>query len=129
VSLDFTMLVDIISDIDLWSIEVEPEVEDWLGQLRPGQFGTAGFHLDRLAEHGAGLRMPHSRPLGGGLFELRFDVERSAWRITYWFAPGRRIVPLTVFRKQRMSERAEIERARAAMTKCAAEEHAAEEDE
>ncbi|MEQ4715221.1 helix-turn-helix domain-containing protein [Nonomuraea sp. B19D2] len=35
----------------------------------------------------------------------------EAVRITYWIAPGRRIILLTVFRKQRMRETAEIERA------------------
>jgi hypothetical protein len=42
--------------------------------------------------------------------------------------PERRIVLLTVFRKQRMNERQEITRARAVMTRCIAEEHTAEED-
>ena len=40
----------------------------------------------------------------------------------------RRIVLLTVFRKQRMNERTEIARARAAMVRCVAEGHTAEED-
>lgn len=104
-------------------------MEQWLDQLRPGEFGAVAFHIDRLAENGARLRMPHSRALGEGLLELRVDLGRSAWRITYWFAPGRRIVLLTVFRKQRMNERAEVERGRRAMARCAAEAHTAEEDE
>jgi len=73
--------------------------------------------------------MPHSRSLGGGLFELRFDLDRVAWRITYWFAPAGRVVLLTVFRKQRMSERVEIDRARQAMERCIEEAHTAEGDE
>ncbi len=36
--------------------------------------------------------------------------------------------PLTVFRKQRMNERHEVERARAATRRCLAEGHTAEED-
>ena len=110
-------------------MELEPEVEEWLDRLPPGDFGAIAFHLDRLAEHGAALRMPYSRSLGEGLFELRFDLGRMAWRITFWFAPARRIVLLTVFRKQRMNERVEIDRARRAMARCIEEAHMAEGDE
>ena len=62
-------------------------------------------HIERLAERGSALRMPASRALGDGLFELRFDLNRVAWRITFYFAGSQRIVLLTVFRKQRMNER------------------------
>ncbi len=41
---------------------------------------------------------------------------------------GRRIVLLTVFHKQRMNERTEINRARATMARCIDEGHTAEED-
>ena len=69
-----------------------------------------------------------ARALGERLYELRFELNRVAWRITYYFAgPGRRIV-LTVFRKQRQNERAEVQRARAVMARCVAEGHTAEED-
>lgn len=58
-----------------------------------------------------------------------FDLRRVAWRITYYFAAGRRIVLLMVFRKQRQNERHEVERARRAMARCIEEAHTAEEDE
>jgi phage-related protein len=63
-----------------------------------------------------------------GLFELRFDLVRTAWRITYDFAANRRIVLLTVFRKQRQNERHEVQRARQAMERCIREGHTAEEN-
>jgi phage-related protein len=107
-------------------LELEPEVEEWVAVLRPASFATVAFHLDRLVELGSALRMPHSRSLGGGLFELRFDLERKAQRITYFFPGEQRIVLLTVFRKQRMNERIEIERARRVMARCAEERHTAE---
>jgi hypothetical protein len=47
-------------------------------------------------------------------------------RVTYWIASGRRIVLLTVFEKTRMREASEVERARRAMARCVAEEHAVE---
>lgn len=118
---------DIISDI-MWSVELEPEVEKWLDELTPTEFAVALAHIDRLAERGNQLRMPASRSLGQGLFELRFDLRRSARRITYFFAADRRIVLLTVFRKQRQNERTEVQRARDAKDRCVAEGHTAEED-
>ena len=112
----------------MWSVELEPEVEAWIDELSVKEFATALAHIERLAERGNELRMPASRSLGDGLFELRFDLDRTARRITYWFAPDRRIVLLTTFRKQRQNERREITRARTAMERCIAERHTAEKD-
>lgn len=54
-------------------------------------------------------------------------MDRCAWRISYFFTKDRRIVLLTVFRKQRQNERNEVQRARWAMTRCISEGHTAEE--
>jgi Phage derived protein Gp49-like (DUF891) len=43
--------------------------------------------------------------------ELRFHLLRQQTRVTYWLAPGRRVVLLTVFRKTRSAETAEVARA------------------
>lgn len=56
--------------------------------------------------------MPHSKALGSGLYELRFDANRVSYRITYVFEPVAKVITLTTFRKQRQNERQEIERAR-----------------
>ena len=48
---------------------------------------VAAVHVELLSEYGHLLRMPHSRPLGNGLFELRLNMGRQAWRITYWYRP------------------------------------------
>ncbi|MBK9180507.1 MAG: type II toxin-antitoxin system RelE/ParE family toxin [Acidimicrobiales bacterium] len=112
----------------MWSVELETEVEQWMSGLSVTDFAAVLPHVERLAERGNLLRMPASRSLGDGLFELRFDLLRVAWRITYFFATDRRIVLLTVFRKQRQSERAEVRRARWAMARCITEGHTAEED-
>lgn len=76
--------------------------------------------VELLAERGGQLRPPLSRSLGGGLFELRFNMGRRAWRITYCFGGGRRIMLLTVFHKQRQTERVQLQRARRALTSVAA---------
>jgi hypothetical protein len=64
--------------------------------------------------------VPYSRHLGGKLRELRFDLGDFAQRITYWLAPGRRVVLLTVFCKTKMREEAEVKRAHAAQALCEA---------
>jgi hypothetical protein len=112
----------------MWSIDLEPEVENWLDSLSVHDFAVTFAHIERLAERGNMLRMPASRSLGDGLLELRFDLGRLSWRVTYWFAPNRRIVLLTIFRKQRQNERSEVQRARWALTQCITEQHTAEEN-
>jgi len=112
--------------MSLWSIELEPEIEEWLNTLPVELFAKAASRIDHLAEQGSSARMPRSRPLGDGLFELRFELARNAQRITFYFPGERRIVLLTTFRKQRQNERAEVARARQAMNRCIAEGHSAE---
>jgi putative component of toxin-antitoxin plasmid stabilization module len=86
----------------------------------------AAVRIDRLVELGASMRMPQSRSLGEGLFELHFDLGQVAQRITFFFPGDRRVVLLTTFRKQRSNERAEVARARLAMRRCIEEGHTAE---
>ena len=75
--------------------------------------------IDRLAQVAQRARMPLSRSLGGGLFELRLSLGSTARRITYRFTSDGRIVLLTTFRKQRDNEWAEVARARQAAQDCA----------
>ncbi len=87
------------------------------------------FHLDLLEERGALLGEPYTRQLAGKLRELRFYCGGERARVTYWIAPGRRIIALTVFTKTRMRETPEIERAAAAMARCQRDGHTAGVDE
>jgi hypothetical protein len=105
------------------TVELEPEVRDWLEGLSTQHFARAAFYVDLLAERGPLLDEPYTRQLDGQLRELRFYIERSATRITYWIAPGRRIILLTVFTKTRMREDRQIDRARRALARCIAEQH------
>lgn len=112
-----------------WGIvELEPEVRDWLEQLPTAQFARAAFYIDLLAEQGPLLGEPYTKQLDGKLRELRFHLGRDPVRVTYWIASGRRIILLTVFRKTRMRENREVERARRAMARCQAEAHAVDEE-
>ncbi|MEU7930811.1 type II toxin-antitoxin system RelE/ParE family toxin [Micromonospora echinofusca] len=105
------------------SVELEPEIRDWLEGLPSADFARAAFYIDLLGSKGVLLGEPHSRQLDGKLRELRFYLERDAVRVTYWIASDRRIILLTVFRKTRMREDREVERARRAFERCVAERH------
>jgi hypothetical protein len=111
------------------SVELEPEVRDWLEELPSTLFARTAFYIDLLAEEGPLLGEPYTKQLDGKLRELRFYLERDAVRVTYWIGTGRRIILLTVFRKTRMREDREIERARRALARCLAEEHTADDEE
>lgn len=112
----------------MWEIELEPEVVAWMEDLSTTEFAIVLAHVERLGERGNMLRMPVSRSLGDGLFELRFDLGRVARRITYYFGIRRTIVLLTSFRKQRSNERHEIGRAQRAKERCIAEGHLEQKD-
>jgi hypothetical protein len=52
---------------------------------------------------------------------LRFHLLAQQTRVTYWLAPGRRVILLTVFRTTRSAETAEVSRALQAQKICEAE--------
>jgi hypothetical protein len=101
-----------------YDVELEPEVRDWLETLRLKDYAKVEAMADILAERAETLSEPYSRHLSGKTRELRFYLDRSAVRISYWLAPGARAVLLTVFRKTRQIERAEVGRAIAAQQAC-----------
>jgi hypothetical protein len=94
----------------LYEVEVEPEVRSWLARLSDRDFGRVDFHVGLLAEHAEDLGEPYTRHLGGKVRELRFHLLRQQTRVTCWLAPDRRVI-LTVFRKTRSAETAEVARA------------------
>jgi hypothetical protein len=120
---------DTVDGMAWGQVELEPEVAGWLESLDDQRWAQALFHLDWLEERGVLLGEPYTRQLSGKLRELRFYCGGERARITYWIAPGRRIIALTVFAKTRMRESAEISRAAQAMTRCRQEGHTADEDE
>lgn len=111
------------------TVELEPEVASWLDGLDDKRWAQALMHLDLLEEYGVHLGEPYTRQLDGKLRELRFHCGRQRMRVSYWIAPHRRIVMLTVFPKTRMREFAEVERARQALKRCQAEGHTADDEE
>lgn len=102
-------------------IELHDEVVQWMDGLDDDDWERTVVAIDRLVALGAAARMPFSRSLGGGLFELRFSLGSTARRITYRYTRDGRIVLLTTFRKQRDHEQREVARAREVAKRCAME--------
>jgi len=100
-------------------LELHDEVVEWLGSLDDAAWHRATIVIDRLVARGSDARMPLSRALGDGLFELRFTLGSTSRRITYRFTRDGRIILLTTFRKQRNNERSQVARARKVAADCA----------
>jgi len=100
-------------------LEAHDEVVEWFDSLNQDEWERVSTIVDRLIGLGSRARMPLSRSLGDGLFELRFTLGPTARRITYRFTKDGRIILLTTFRKQRNNERAEVARARKVAEDCA----------
>lgn len=98
-----------------WEVELSEEVAAWYLKLSGRDRMVADHVIDLVRTYGPHLGMPHSKPLGDGLRELRFACESVARRITYYWDERRRAFALTTFRKQRQSEQREIKRATKAM--------------
>ena len=107
--------------------ELEPEVEQWFLGLSEKHRGTVAFYVDLLACYGPLLGEPYTHQLDGKLRELRFHLDTDSVRVTCWISTGRRIILLTVFRKQLMRETTEIARAGRAMARCVSEQHTTDE--
>lgn len=56
--------------------------------------------IELLGQHGPDLRLPHSRALGAGLFELRPRGRSGVGRAFYGFVVARRIVVVHAFIKK-----------------------------
>jgi len=100
-------------------IEAHDEIVEWFDELRQNEWERVSVVVDRLGSLGSKARMPFSRSLGEGLFEVRFTLGSTARRITYRFTNDDRIIPLTTFRKQRNNKRSEVTRARKIAQDCA----------
>jgi len=82
--------------VDYFHPRVKAEIESWPDDI------LADFAriVELLMEFGPHLRMPHSRAMGGGLFELRPRGREGIGRVFYCFVIGRRVVILHAFVKK-----------------------------
>lgn len=80
-------------------LELHDEIVEWTESLDDDEWDRTIIVIDRLVALGSTARMPLSKSLGEGLFELRFTLGPTARRITYRFTKNGRIVLPTTFRK------------------------------
>lgn len=80
-------------DLQYWSDDTgKKSVENWLDSLTKEELKAVAKKLKLLAACGNTLKMPHSRPLKKGLFELRDKAH--GFRIYYAFERGKLIILL-----------------------------------
>ena len=82
--------------IDYYSEEVRLEIE----ALPVGIRASYARLTNLLEEFGLDLRIPHSRAMGGGLFELRPKGREGIARVFYCMKVGRKIIILHSFIKK-----------------------------
>ena len=75
---------------------VKAEIESW----PDGILADYAWMVELLMEFGPNLRMPHSRSMGSGLFELRPQGKEGVGRALYCFLTGQRVVILHAFIKK-----------------------------
>ena len=97
-----------------WSIEYySTAVERTILRLPPGLLARYVRLTDLMLEFGPALGMPHTRAMGGGLFELRVKGQEGIARVFYGTATAQRIVMLHVFiKKSQKTPQKELEIAR-----------------
>jgi len=95
--------------IEYFHPRVKAEIESW----PVGILADFARIVELLMEFGPNLRMPHSRALGGGLFELRPRGREGIGRVFYCFLTGQRAVILHAFvKKARQTPEQELRIAR-----------------
>ncbi len=95
-----------------YSVALEQEVL----QLPAGFVARFLRYAERMEIYGPDLGMPHTRAMGGGLFELRLKAAEGIARVFYCTLVGRRIVMLHQFiKKSEKTPRKELEIAKRRM--------------
>lgn len=82
--------------INYFNKNVQAEIEN----LPVGIYADYVRLIDLMIAHGANLRLPHSRAMGNGLFELRCKGREGIGRVFYCTVCGNEIVMLHSFVKK-----------------------------
>ena len=82
--------------VDYFNARVRDEVERW----PVGILADYARLVELLIEFGPDLRMPHSKAMGEGLFELRPRGREGIGRAMYCFLVGERIIVVGAFVKK-----------------------------
>ena len=82
--------------IEYFHSRIKAEIEAWPS----GVLADFARIVELLMEFGPNLRMPHSRAIGGGLFELRPRGREGIGRAFYCFVIDQRVLILHAFVKK-----------------------------
>lgn len=82
--------------VEYFNRAVLDEIESW----PVGILADYARLVELLIEFGPGLRMPHSRARGDGLYELRPRGREGIGRAMYCYVSGRRVTVLHAFIKK-----------------------------
>lgn len=82
--------------LDYYSAKVARTIEAWPDGIRASFLRIA----ETMLEYGPDLGLPHTRALGGGLFEVRAKGREGIGRALYCTVVGGRIVILHAFIKK-----------------------------
>lgn len=82
--------------IEYYHPRVQAKIESW----PVGILADYTRKVELLMEFGPDLRMPHSRAMGGGLFELRPRGREGTGRALYCYVKGKRVIILHAFVKK-----------------------------
>ena len=84
-----------------WTIEYyNQKVQSWVCEMPLGIRAAYARLANLLIEFGGELRLPHTRAMGNGLFELRPKGKEGVARVFYCMLIGKRIVMLHGFIKK-----------------------------
>jgi len=84
-----------------WAITYYSEsVQAQILALPDGLLARYLRYADRMEVYGPDLGMPHTRAMGGGLFELRLKATEGIARVLYCTMIGKRIMILHQFTKK-----------------------------
>lgn len=78
----------------------DDRVESEIAKMSPGFVARFVRYAERMEIYGPDLGLPHTKAMGGGLFELRLKGGEGIARIFYCSRFGRRIVMLHHFIKK-----------------------------
>ena len=82
--------------IEYFHAKVLSEIESWPVDV----LADYARIIELLTDYGPNVRMPHSRAMGSGLFELRPRGKSGIGRVFYCFLAGRRVIVLHAFVKK-----------------------------
>lgn len=82
--------------IEYFHPRILKEIEAWPASIKADYARL----IELLMDFGPDLRMPHSKAMGNGLFEIRAKGQDGIGRAFYCFVKGKRIIILHAFIKK-----------------------------